>query len=60
MRASLAYTSARILLLARHAGTVCGLALVLELPVFSRRLTRESGQPPAVRDRRSAAGRAGG
>jgi membrane-associated phospholipid phosphatase len=41
-------------------GTVCGLALVLDLPVFRRWLTRESGQPSAARDRRSATGRAGG
>ena len=41
-------------------GTVCGLALVLDLPVFRHWLTRESGQPPQARDRRSAAGRAGG
>ena len=41
-------------------GTVCGLALVLDLPVFRRWLTRESSQPPPARDRRSAAGRAGG
>ena len=41
-------------------GTVCGLALVLDLPVLRRWLTRESSQPPPARDRRSAAGRAGG
>ena len=39
-------------------GTVCGLALVLDLPVFRRWLTGESGLRPGTR--RSAAGRAGG
>jgi membrane-associated phospholipid phosphatase len=39
-------------------GTVCGLALVLDLPVFRRWLTGESGLRPGTR--RSAARRAGG
>jgi membrane-associated phospholipid phosphatase len=41
-------------------GTVCGLALVLDLAAVRRWLTRDSGQPPEARERRSAAGRAGG
>jgi membrane-associated phospholipid phosphatase len=84
MRTTLAYTSARILLLvvsiillsligvrfhyftdtvggaALGIGTVCGLALVLDLPTFRRWLARDSGQPPVTWERRNASGRTGG
>jgi membrane-associated phospholipid phosphatase len=40
-------------------GTVCGLALILDLPAVRRWLARASRQPPAARERRSHQPRAG-
>jgi membrane-associated phospholipid phosphatase len=36
-------------------GTVCALAIILDLPAVRRRLTREGRQPPAAQERPSAA-----
>jgi membrane-associated phospholipid phosphatase len=36
-------------------GTVCALAIILDLPAVRRRLAREGGQPPAAKERPSAA-----
>jgi len=40
-------------------GTVCGLALLLDLPVVRQRLARDASQPSALHERRSAATRDG-
>jgi membrane-associated phospholipid phosphatase len=39
-------------------GTVCGLALLLDLPAVRRRLARDASQPPAAPERRSGRTRA--
>jgi membrane-associated phospholipid phosphatase len=41
-------------------GTVCGLALLLDLPAVRQRLARGSSQAPAAQERRSAAAQASG